>query len=68
MELLDDIQSAKMIPVNIPAFLEDLDGRLKKTLSGLAPEFDTTEICTEWNRTKEVLEKAGRARGKYGGQ
>ena len=58
MEMLDDIQSAKMIPVNIPVFLEDLDGRLKKTLSGLAPEFDTTEICAEWNRTKEALEKA----------
>jgi len=24
----------------------------------LAPEFDTTEICAEWNRTKESLEKA----------
>ena len=24
MEMLDDIQSAKMIPVNIPVFLEDL--------------------------------------------
>ena len=47
MEMLDDIQSAKMIPVNIPVFLEDLDGRLKKTLSGLAPEFDTTEICAK---------------------
>ena len=68
MEMLDDIQSAKMIPVNIPVFLEDLDGRLKKTLSGLAPEFDTTEICAEWNRTKEALEKAAERAEKYGGQ
>ena len=58
LEIVDDIQSSKMIPVNIPVFLEDLDGRLEKTLSGLAPEFDTEEIRTAWSGAKKALEHA----------
>lgn len=55
LELTDDIQSAPVLPVNIPVFMADMGGRLNTVLRGLPEDFPVSEIRSLWDLLNQEL-------------
>ena len=60
LELIEDLQGAAVIPVNLPCFLKDMRERLEAVLADLGPEFDATEIQDSWLGVERKLEVVSR--------
>lgn len=61
LELIEDLQGADVIPVDLPGFLKDMGERLEAVLADLGPEFDATEIRNSWLCAERKLEVVSRA-------